>query len=379
MPANPNANYTNSALRIGDIDPYPQRLVGEFIATVVANAWVNDEYKHIVLKVHAHALKAYAGQMFHLLCPSPASTRSTRRPNSASSASLSPKYRSNRLPGALRSNSTKRSMSLRSRLKSPPAAEPNTSSRRTPKSRHSAASCSRCVSMSPIMAPAHMGRDGLVASRAAAIQADRSGRAIMPRPGAPVAAIGPIPTGLFVCASALAAQRIGGAARVGAGLHNAALLVDIDRADRTGGPDPLRPALDLVATARQFGDHCLGNARLDRESPGIIVVGRERRGIAVAGKTRAFDRALHVLAKHETIEQHLQHGLGLHVAAGGAEWHETPAALDRQRRVRGQPRAFAGCRAGRMARVGPRLRAAVRRDEPGPRHHRRTVGAVARC
>jgi dihydroorotate dehydrogenase electron transfer subunit len=71
MPADPNANYTNSALRIGDVDPYPQRLVGEFIATVVANTWVNDEYKHIVLKVHEHALKAYAGQMFHLLCPSP--------------------------------------------------------------------------------------------------------------------------------------------------------------------------------------------------------------------------------------------------------------------------------------------------------------------
>jgi dihydroorotate dehydrogenase electron transfer subunit len=71
MPADPNVNYTNAALRIGDIDPYPQRLVGEFIATVVANTWVNDEYKHIVLKVHAHALRAYAGQMFHLLCPSP--------------------------------------------------------------------------------------------------------------------------------------------------------------------------------------------------------------------------------------------------------------------------------------------------------------------
>jgi dihydroorotate dehydrogenase electron transfer subunit len=71
MPADPNANYTNSALRIGDVDPYPQRLVGEFIATVVANTWVNDEYKHIVLKVHEHALTAYAGQMFHLLCPSP--------------------------------------------------------------------------------------------------------------------------------------------------------------------------------------------------------------------------------------------------------------------------------------------------------------------
>src|SRR5580700_10645351 len=71
MPTNPTANYTNSALRIGDVDPYPQRLVGEFIATVVANIWVNAEYKLIVLKVHAHALKAYAGQMFHLLCPSP--------------------------------------------------------------------------------------------------------------------------------------------------------------------------------------------------------------------------------------------------------------------------------------------------------------------
>ena len=71
MPANPNANYTNSALHIGDTDPYPQRLVGEFIATVVSNHWVNTEYKHLILKVHPHALTAYAGQMFHLLCPSP--------------------------------------------------------------------------------------------------------------------------------------------------------------------------------------------------------------------------------------------------------------------------------------------------------------------
>jgi dihydroorotate dehydrogenase electron transfer subunit len=71
MPNDPNANYTNSALRIGDVDPYPQRLVGEFIGTVVSNSSVNDEYKHVVLKVHPHALKAYAGQMFHLLCPSP--------------------------------------------------------------------------------------------------------------------------------------------------------------------------------------------------------------------------------------------------------------------------------------------------------------------
>ena len=71
MALEPSDKYTNSALRIGDKDPYPQRVVGEFIGTVVSNDWVNAEYKHVVLKVHEHALKAYAGQMFHRLCPSP--------------------------------------------------------------------------------------------------------------------------------------------------------------------------------------------------------------------------------------------------------------------------------------------------------------------
>jgi dihydroorotate dehydrogenase electron transfer subunit len=71
MPLDLNDNYTNSALRIGDVDPYPQRLVGEFIGAVVANTSVNDEYKHVIVRVHPHALRAYAGQMFHLLCPSP--------------------------------------------------------------------------------------------------------------------------------------------------------------------------------------------------------------------------------------------------------------------------------------------------------------------
>jgi dihydroorotate dehydrogenase electron transfer subunit len=71
MSFEPSDKYTDSALRIGDTDTYPQRLVGEFIGTVVSNDWVNEEYKHLILKVHPHALKAYAGQMFHLLCPSP--------------------------------------------------------------------------------------------------------------------------------------------------------------------------------------------------------------------------------------------------------------------------------------------------------------------
>lgn len=63
--------YTDSALRVGDADPYPQRLVGEFAGIVVTNASVNDEYKHLVLKVHPRALDCYAGQFFHLLCPTP--------------------------------------------------------------------------------------------------------------------------------------------------------------------------------------------------------------------------------------------------------------------------------------------------------------------
>jgi len=71
MFSEPNKNYSNSALRVGDVDPYPQRLVGEFIGIVVSNDWVNKEYKHLVLKVHEQALRVYAGQMFHLLCPSP--------------------------------------------------------------------------------------------------------------------------------------------------------------------------------------------------------------------------------------------------------------------------------------------------------------------
>ena len=38
---------------------------------VVANDWVNDEYKHLVLEASAKALAAKAGQFFNWLCPSP--------------------------------------------------------------------------------------------------------------------------------------------------------------------------------------------------------------------------------------------------------------------------------------------------------------------
>jgi dihydroorotate dehydrogenase electron transfer subunit len=71
MPFETCGKYSNSALRVGDKDNYPGRTVGEFVGTVKSNDWVNKEYKHLLVEVHPFALKAYAGQMFHLLCPSP--------------------------------------------------------------------------------------------------------------------------------------------------------------------------------------------------------------------------------------------------------------------------------------------------------------------
>ena len=42
MSFEPSDKYTDSALRIADVDTYPQRLVGEFIGTVVSNTQRND-------------------------------------------------------------------------------------------------------------------------------------------------------------------------------------------------------------------------------------------------------------------------------------------------------------------------------------------------
>jgi dihydroorotate dehydrogenase electron transfer subunit len=43
----------------------------ESLCPVVAHEWVNDEYKHLVVKASPKALAATPGQFFHLLCPSP--------------------------------------------------------------------------------------------------------------------------------------------------------------------------------------------------------------------------------------------------------------------------------------------------------------------
>jgi dihydroorotate dehydrogenase electron transfer subunit len=43
----------------------------ESVCPVVAHDWINDEYKHLVVKATPKALAAQPGQFFHLLCPSP--------------------------------------------------------------------------------------------------------------------------------------------------------------------------------------------------------------------------------------------------------------------------------------------------------------------
>lgn len=45
--------------------------VEETLCPVVAHDWVNDEYKHLVVKASPKALAARPGQFFQLLCPSP--------------------------------------------------------------------------------------------------------------------------------------------------------------------------------------------------------------------------------------------------------------------------------------------------------------------
>lgn len=43
----------------------------ESLCPVVAHEWINDEYKHLVVKATPKALAAQPGQFFQLLCPSP--------------------------------------------------------------------------------------------------------------------------------------------------------------------------------------------------------------------------------------------------------------------------------------------------------------------
>ncbi len=69
-----NHSYASSAVEVGkpgtghSPDACP---VEETACPVVAHEWVNDEYKHLVVKATPKALAAQPGQFFHLICPSP--------------------------------------------------------------------------------------------------------------------------------------------------------------------------------------------------------------------------------------------------------------------------------------------------------------------
>ncbi len=67
-------NYASSAITVGaqpvEHSPY-QCKVEESLCPVVSHEWVNEEYKHLVVKASPKALVAQPGQFFQLLCPSP--------------------------------------------------------------------------------------------------------------------------------------------------------------------------------------------------------------------------------------------------------------------------------------------------------------------
>jgi len=66
--------YASSAITVGkttDGHSPAHAPAEESLCPVVAHEWVNDEYKHLVVKASPKALAAQPGQFFQLLCPSP--------------------------------------------------------------------------------------------------------------------------------------------------------------------------------------------------------------------------------------------------------------------------------------------------------------------
>jgi dihydroorotate dehydrogenase electron transfer subunit len=67
-------NYATAAITVGkttDGHSPAHASAEESLCPVVAHEWVNEEYKHLVVKASPKALAAQPGQFFQLLCPSP--------------------------------------------------------------------------------------------------------------------------------------------------------------------------------------------------------------------------------------------------------------------------------------------------------------------
>jgi dihydroorotate dehydrogenase electron transfer subunit len=70
----PDYSFASAAVHLdepGSGHSPPQCPAEESVVPVVAHEWVNEEYKHLVVKATPKALAAQPGQFFHLLCPSP--------------------------------------------------------------------------------------------------------------------------------------------------------------------------------------------------------------------------------------------------------------------------------------------------------------------
>jgi dihydroorotate dehydrogenase electron transfer subunit len=65
--------YASAPFIVGQSPPEasPGQPAEEMLAPVVANDWVNGEYKHLIVEASPKALAAKPGQFFNWLCPSP--------------------------------------------------------------------------------------------------------------------------------------------------------------------------------------------------------------------------------------------------------------------------------------------------------------------
>ncbi|HVA13088.1 MAG TPA: dihydroorotate dehydrogenase electron transfer subunit [Stellaceae bacterium] len=90
-------SYATAPTVVGSADrvtPQYHCAVEETLCPVLSHAWVNDEYKHLVVRASPRALDASPGQFFQVLCPSPDQVEVWfRRPQSV--------YRINRSAGTI--------------------------------------------------------------------------------------------------------------------------------------------------------------------------------------------------------------------------------------------------------------------------------------
>ena len=63
--------FASAPVVVGAGGAGPSLAAEESLCPVVANDWVNGEYKHLILAATPRALTAQAGQFFNWLCPSP--------------------------------------------------------------------------------------------------------------------------------------------------------------------------------------------------------------------------------------------------------------------------------------------------------------------